>query len=116
MADSVPVMSVASESRLEGMEDAALVVSEDTDSRFESVLDRPNSFLLARPSGTGFSAGVVDAGFTPTPSACAFLNSSFFCRIASLNSSLRSVFFGPPVTLRAALPRRILPLSSSGAT
>lgn len=78
--------------------------------------DLPSSALFASPSGTGLSAAAVGLLVMPLPSACAFLKSSRFFKMASLNSSLRSFFLGPSVRARAALPRRMLSLSSSGAT
>jgi hypothetical protein len=85
-------------------------------SRLDPVNVLPNSALRARPSGTGCSSSMDDVLITPFPSAWAFLKSSFFLRIASLNSSFRSDFWGPFVTARAAFPRMILFFSSSGAT
>ena len=74
------------------------------------------SALLASPSGSGASFVGVLLLEIPLPSAWAFLKSSFFFKIASLNSSTLSVFCGPPVWLRAAFPRRILSFNGSGAT
>lgn len=89
--------------------------SEAADSGREVVPDRLISIFLASPSGMDVSLTEVGALVTPRPSCCAFLKSSFFLSMASLNSSFRSLFWGPPVALSAAFPRRILFLSSSGA-
>lgn len=90
-------------------------VSEVAESRL-IIFDRPSSTRLSKPSGTGFSLAELSFRATPRPSDCAFSKSFFLARIASLNSSTRSDFFGPPVLLSDAFPLKILPLSSSGAT
>lgn len=54
--------------------------------------DRPSCARFARPSGTGALSRMVELLVTPLPSTCAFLKSSFFFKMASFNSSLRSVF------------------------
>ncbi len=80
------------------------------------VPDRFISSLLASPSGTGASLALLEARVMPRPSCWAFLKSSFSFRMASFKFVFAVVFFGPPVMFRAALPRRMLFLSSSGAT
>ncbi|KAH0356857.1 hypothetical protein KCU81_g228, partial [Aureobasidium melanogenum] len=79
------------------------------------LFDRPSCFRTESASGTDEGAGETfgsGAGF----SAAALVISSFFFNKLSLSSSRRSVFCGPALRDRPALPRRMLFFSSSGAT
>lgn len=81
-----------------------------------SMLDlvRCRRFIMA--SGTAcVGASPCSSVFRRTEPPFSFI-ASFCLRILSLNSSTLCVFFGPPVLFRAALPWRMLFLSSSGAT
>ena len=75
--------------------DGTLGVAE---SRREIVPVRFISILLASPSGTGALVLLGAVRTIPRPSCWAFWKSSFFFRMASLNSSTLSVFLGPPVS------------------
>lgn len=76
-----------------------------------------SSNRLATPSGRGsFALPARTLVAMPRPCDLAWLNSAFFCRMASLSSSFFSRGFGPPVTLSAVLPRRMFSLRVSGAT
>ena len=92
------------------------------------VLSSPPSnplFDLVRPSFLAIASGMGDfrslekllpLGFGGILGETPALIASHRFNKLSKKSSLCSVFFGPPVIARPALPRRILSLSSSGAT
>lgn len=64
-----------------------------------------NAIRLASASGTGSDgfAELRDSGRLPIDPLPAFM-ASFFCRMLSLNSSIRLLGCGPPVTFNAAFP------------
>lgn len=68
---STLVISVAKELRLDSTEEAAFVVSDDTESRLDRVEDLASWFRLTRPSGSGCSVVAVPGarGVTPVPSS-----------------------------------------------
>jgi hypothetical protein len=84
---------------------------------FELLSARPRVPLLAIASGGGAGSDGPSAFLRAEPSSCAFnCIVDFFLIKLSLNSSRRTVGFGPPVWFNAFLPERMLVLSMSGAT
>lgn len=75
--------------------------------------------LLEIASGGGESRSCrteMPLGFLKIPGGAPVFMASFCLKMLSLNSSLRSIFCGPPVAARPAFPLRIFSLSSSVAT
>lgn len=84
------------------------------------LVDLDRLSCLAMASGgvaSGSLAPLLDLEPLPVIASPALAFMASFClSMLSLKSSRRSVFLGPPVTVRPALPRRILFFNSSGAT
>lgn len=79
------------------------------------LLGRPSCFLIEIASGTDEGVGEIFGSGTGFSEAALFISSFFFNKL-SFSSSRRSVFWGPALRDRPALPRRMLLFNSSGAT
>ena len=83
----------------------------------EILFERLSRFCAAMASGVSAGLDMLSDRFSADPSSEAFTSIDVLVLIRlSLNSSRRTVGFGPPVKLREFFPRRMLSLRTSGAT